>query len=482
MFPIVTQTEPFPDHRTSSRTVINAQRALEAKLGNHGCTEQGMAWVVEAVDPFHDGDTTADDGFPDGTGLASNILRVNKDVQISAPAGLSSSTWDAQIVLFPWVDNVNVFPGEIFQATTTATPPVSAFTPVVLSTNVSPIGFAPLTVWTGNNGMNPLLDSPSTITTNRVFPDASFIANNQRLIAVAFEVRSVGPELYKSGTGYMWRQPTADPLQVSTASVITANFSTGASVASNDCNVVVMPKIPTTTGEVIQIPSTVTVMARQGGYVVGRLNTTDPSTFDIAGVTPVMLAGGSATSTVTGLAGIAGQTCYTPNSFLLTVKPGGMGAGFSNPSTTTTRFTNFDVTGMYLTGLNPQDTLNIKVRWIVQRYPTIADNILNVLSRASPRYDPCAIEAYAKIMSQLPVGCPVSENGLGSWFKSAASAIGSVAKQAAPMVLAASGPKGKALSAGMTAIKGLLGKEDKKLDKVEKQISNLKLEKTNKKK
>jgi len=83
----------------------------------------------------------------------------------------------------------------------------------------------------------------------------------------------------------------------------------------------------------------------------------------------------------------------------------------------------FDTHGCIITGLQPQATLQVTVKYFVERIPTIAQPDLLVLTRPPSPYDGLALEIYSRVMTHLPVGVPVSENPLGEWFNDIMSTI-----------------------------------------------------------
>jgi len=76
----------------------------------------------------------------------------------------------------------------------------------------------------------------------------------------------------------------------------------------------------------------------------------------------------------------------------------------------------FDTCGAILTGLNQNSSIQVTVRYYIERIPTTVEEDLLSLARPAPAYDSLAMELYSKAMADLPVGVPVGENPIGEWF------------------------------------------------------------------
>jgi hypothetical protein len=85
----------------------------------------------------------------------------------------------------------------------------------------------------------------------------------------------------------------------------------------------------------------------------------------------------------------------------------------------------YNMSGAYFTGLSLQSTLVLNFTVIIERFPTNEQGDLLMLARPSPRYDPRAAELYTLALQNMPPGVPAYMNGLGDWFASVVSTIGS---------------------------------------------------------
>jgi hypothetical protein len=107
----------------------------------------------------------------------------------------------------------------------------------------------------------------------------------------------------------------------------------------------------------------------------------------------------------------------------------------------------FDVNGSIFTGLSNETTLQVTVKYYVERIPTVSDPDLLVLSRPSPQYDPMAVEIYSRAMSELPVAVAVGENPLGEWFNDVLDTV----SEFAPALGSVFGPMGAAAGSTLAA-------------------------------
>jgi len=121
--------------------------------------------------------------------------------------------------------------------------------------------------------------------------------------------------------------------------------------------------------------------------------------------------------------------------------------------------------GAYFTGLDPNTTLQLTIRYGIARAPTLDEADLTVLASDSPSYDPMALELYSRAVRDAPPGVPVSENFLGEWFSKVVDGVSSAASLAAPLVGAVHPIAGKALGMAGGVGKAFVEKRKKKVKK-----------------
>jgi len=87
----------------------------------------------------------------------------------------------------------------------------------------------------------------------------------------------------------------------------------------------------------------------------------------------------------------------------------------------------FDTSGMYLTGLAEQSTIEFTFRIFIEVFPNTSNEALLVLATDSPPFDPLALEIYSRVITELPPCVPVYMNASGKWWQKVARVIANVA-------------------------------------------------------
>jgi hypothetical protein len=85
----------------------------------------------------------------------------------------------------------------------------------------------------------------------------------------------------------------------------------------------------------------------------------------------------------------------------------------------------------FYTGLSDKTTLTLRVRYILETFPSENQTDIITLATNTAKYDPMALQIYSKWQSSVPAGVTFHENPDGEWFK---RAIGEIGKFVAPMV------------------------------------------------
>jgi hypothetical protein len=167
---------------------------------------------------------------------------------------------------------------------------------------------------------------------------------------------------------------------------------------------------PGSVDKALVLPSSKQWDAKRGAYCVFTLATSDVPLLSFDSRTRLYLANNNPTSTqIPALA-----QAINPSS-----SSGNMGAYLSY----------FNTSGVYFTGLSPQTTLQVNVKYIVEAVPG-QNNQLVTLAQPSPPYDPDALELYAHMVRHLPPGVPQDENPAGEWWKNVLATVGDLATSA----------------------------------------------------
>jgi len=467
------------EYKETEKSIESVTKRFINKVINGGGTVAGAQWAAQTLDPFHDCPLPLAAGFPDGSGMDSINQTIKKQVTIPKSGNIATPKWDCHIILFPWITTYPVSTGATLEAPSigvTTQPMVSFYMQAAnffvwsaLTAIQCPAGEDPIVNLFANNGHNSytLLE-----------PDSSFIQGSFRLQSQAFEVRSVGADLFKSGTCVMWRLPTPDKCTSVVGHEFPFNSNSPPSLVSGGqfFPALVLDGFPSNEAAAVIYPDSVTGLARDGCYVVAKMNTLKPSISDDMGVCPLMrfpdvasslsITAGPFTNLSTPVAAIGPTYLASIISFA-----GSAPLTFSSPYVTFP--SSFDMCGAMFLGLNDTDVLTITVKWVLQRYPSDKETDLVVLAKTSPEEDNFAVKCYSAAISDVPVGVPVRMNSMGDWFR---DAIGAVADVVSENPVFKASPIGRVASIAAPMAKMLLNKEkkvDKKVSQIEKELKDV---------
>lgn len=408
-------TIPLGNSNRKTRTLLNKMLATKS------ITPDGLKWLTCATDPFHD-ETIACPGYPDLN--SSNVITqaLQLTTTVSRPVDLNPDLpWDCHVFFNPVTPPLN------FKVPGTGVPN-SLF---LRRGGLTSLGLVQLED-TGNmlvsgwniigcaNGQNIIADNVPNSLLDVSLP-WTYCSGYFRLVASGCEVVNTTAELYKGGSATVYRSPAAP----------TALITYGNGVADGFTHTTLANAPPATQTQAALYPTSRTWGASEGSYVVAPLNNTD-----VPYVTPVpaKAAGLVLSQDVKSLVtGSGNRLIYLP--ITAGMDDATWTAGMNSPLP-------FDVAGTIFTGLNPNSTLQVTVKYYLERIPAITEPDLLVLTRPPAFYDPMAIELYSRAISQIPVGCKVSDNPDGEWWSSVLQAIGSVAPIVGGLLTPFTGPLG----------------------------------------
>ncbi len=380
--------------------VKRSEELLNRIANRTGMTKEGKNWLIRAVDPFHDLPVEIE-GFPDGQMGQSVVQTIPLSIEISRPSTVpSTDNWDCLI-------HIDDSPS----AHTNSSCFINRNT-VYGAGDVSFQGYAPsggLTCVTGPSGAN-LTFVPSvgsTVEYSSLQAPSASLMDPARVIAQAFEVRNTTAELFKQGDVIVFEQPlNSRDYPVSLTQVDTyppTIFTTAFSVKART-----LP--PRSQQEATILPSSRRFEAREGCYVVGALESLDNEPA-IGAPTSTLLYDHS--NSPDGPWPDSGTTVYVR----------GDATSFANVRLIQpTLMTPFGRRGAYFSGLSPETTLKVNYKVTIERFPSSTSPVIN-FARPTPTRDTVALEVYTEILNRMPVGVPVSENGLGDWFTGAVAEI-----------------------------------------------------------
>jgi len=261
----------------------------------------------------------------------------------------------------------------------------------VLATSNAPM-YPGLNVFTTATGVDWKAGA-YTATNNLSIPDD--VAYNQfRLVAAGFEVVNTTSALNKQGSVTSYRSPN------SRTEGYLSNFSVEAGPFTTQFGL--LP--PSTQQDASSYPNSKTWAAADGVYSVCSFNTVTnpfsaPVPHSVCFVENAVLADLQTINPVTPTR-LAWQPWSTA------------GADHAGNSS----ILPMDVNGSIFSGLSAESTLQITMRYFLERVPCAKDTTLVTLARTSTPFDPMALELYSRSMNELPVACQAGENPLGEWF------------------------------------------------------------------
>jgi hypothetical protein len=409
-FKINSITMETPSANTPKQTLYFDTNPTHVRAGQktiNMLSEAGREWLTRSLDPFHDTLEKAA-GYPDMDMSASVVQEVNLTMQISAPPGLASgANWDCHI--FNLVDFAQGYgtSGLNWSYFIPTSMGLKSFVSSPGITSIPPTGVIALSGPAGSALLPNMSANPTNLLGVSTVNAGSYITGKCRCIAGGFEVINTTAPLYAQGLITCYRMPQSfTPMFVQ--NVATLQSGTGSSYDLTPALAVELP--PGSVDKALILPSSKQWDAKRGAYCVFTLSSGDVPLQSFDTRTRLYLANNNPTSSA--IPALA-QAINPANS------GGNMGAYLSR----------FNTSGVYLTGLSPQTTLQVNVKFIVEAVPG-QNNQLVTLAQPSPPYDPDALELYAHMTRHLPPGVPQDENPAGEWWKNVLGTIGELATSA----------------------------------------------------
>lgn len=407
--PETKQTAP-----TNRRSIIDRLEAVGA------IQSDSKAWLTGATDPFHDFEFWPS-GLPDDY-VGNTVVQVIKErFTIAAPTGLpAGKKWDVHISVLPLLSSIAGFAADVLPAE-------------ILGDDDAAILNLGTVQWASVESGKPTWPNAAAYTwvgpleTKAVSPSGSGNTGcMMRLIGGAYEVHNDTPELYKGGavTNYVQQQDEETKFQV------TRNLTASARRMSL---VQSFKAPPSTYNEAAKLPNSVTYEAAQGCLVPIRMDLKDTN-FRQATTKVLCLSNNDVSGSIASPSGYGVATAITGTEAHFTIN---------------NRVQSLHTSGSYFSGLSPETTLTLEVRFIMEVAPMAKDTTLVSLASPTAAYDPEVLELYTKIMRELPAGVPVSMNAKGDWWKMIIDTVAKVAPIVGP-VLGALGPYG-AVASGVTS-------------------------------
>jgi len=441
----------------SSTSVAAGDRQLERLSSDLGISDAGREWLTAALDPYHD-TALSICGYPDVEESPSVTQVVKSSFTLSAPS-TATGNWDCHISSFPWIvgadingiatalaDNNNIIVpiqfigapngglgGLMYDAVPTTPPPTPTFM------NSAAPTFRTLD---GDPGSGPAH-------INKLYTVGAW-----RQIAHGFEVINTTSDLNIQGLVTSYACPFPQRGSKSVASVLSADAGSPPTLSAGTIGVIQASMVPITTAAAMLLPGSRQWKAKEGAYIVPRLNNQDLTVgIDNTCVALTSTADTYAPNTIAGLVSAVhpvpntGTVLFNVNSF----------------SADNMYLTDFNWGGAYFTGLSQSTTLTVNVVRVFERFPSIqlpSDSQLVVLAKPSPKYDPQAMEAYSAASAYMPTGVPQRMNGIGEWFREAVQEVRNVV---APALAAIPHPFAQGIAGALRVGGSIADSYDKKV-------------------
>lgn len=390
---------------------------------------ESKGWLISALDPFHD-HTFEIEGLPDQYGGSTCVQLIKKQVQITAPTIMGpSGTWECMVWTAPTLDSRTAH-------LWTTNPQVSRQYPTnatggLGTVNISKSVTEPGTTLMPGGGVVPWSQPFGWSTVCFSPTDDGNTFSLMRLVGGGFEVHNTTAELYKGGSVSVFSQPQASQ-QLANCAIYHDFVTSPTGVTQGAINKGRLP--PASVADVISNTTAKSWNADYGAYVPFRLQTQEAG-YGIVTSRPLIL----------GYAEDSSSNAIHYNAYGTEWDHNVPATGFGR-SDLPVRHQPMHTVGAFFSGLLPQATLTLDIRFFVEIAPTPSNQTLLSLARPSPPFDPVALEIYTRALGYLLPGCMVNENADGDWWKSVSGALKNLAPAAS-----AFGPYGQIASLMMDA-------------------------------
>jgi len=388
-----------------------AENKIERLCDKVGCSEDGVLWIKQALDPFNDEDRRKV-GFPDVITGKSIVQKI----PFAATYTVGAAAEDVHIYL----DSVDC-PEFVYNNTNYIADAITVRSNF-LADAVSGIGAArvgglclrkgpvgtDLDITTSFNLGGPL--GPTGL-------DPVYLAGGSaRVLSKGFEVVNATPVLTVGGSVRCYRATGVvpyDQTEVITMRQVATPTTTALTLEGRRTQ-----QVPLNVGEVELYTDHTFWAAKEGCMVVAipSAQTNEPTSDTFSFINAGSLASTPAKSYI--------------NAF----------SGATFPKTTNTAagqmFSPFFMCGAYFTGLPANSVLDIRGFYYVERFVNSTQKDLVILANPSPHYDPIALEIMSKSAMKLPCGTRVKNNADGDWIKSVADILGVFGVPGMPLVRA----------------------------------------------
>lgn len=383
------------------------------KITNDGLiSEQGRDWLIVKLDAFHDKQLRNLAGAPDAQTGSSVVRCVKQSITIQVPNGVVGN-WDCHVVQWPWLTCNQSVTGTGNFAVSPRSGQV--LTPTTLST-IAAGRVGGLQIFYVPSGQTLQITQPlgSTQLIGQLNIPQAYTTGVTRLLSMGFEVHNTTSQLNVQGACCTYRQMSNDNTNISWT-IFDTDLSGNSAFTTFSGPLVNYP--PDTLQDAMLLPGSRQWEAKEGCYCMAAFFSAEDRATAVEPTCPVI--GGADVTDNEGVINTSSVNMPIPGP---TVGASGTRA---MPSF---RVFNVHQSGAIFTGLSNETTLTINWNVFLETFPDPSQAEILPLATPSGEYDPDALDLYTRIISDMPVGVPVKENGLGDWFlgaiSDAAKAIG----------------------------------------------------------
>lgn len=401
----------------TNKEVQAGKKILDSKV----LSDDGRRWLMRAIDPFHDSPVRPA-GYPDKDNSPSVVQEVNLSYTVARPAELAADAlWDTHIFNYP--DFANIGSSNLTWGTLNVY--TGAFSPYAPTPKFSaPSGVIACSGAAGQVLLPDVgLGVPQTVGYNSVNA-TRYLSSRCRIVGMGIEVTNTTAEIYRQGMVTCYRMPQSQDELI--------NVNTGSNGFSV-CRKMYIP--PATVEQALILPGSKQWAAERGAYLVAT---------QAGDVNPAQ-----------GVDNLG--RCYVDRTMIASAAPSvGCMLLLSSPASpmSPALHSPYNTSGAYFTGLSPQTTLQVNVKYLIEAVPDPRSPFVT-LAENSPDYDPEALRLYSELVTRLPVGVPVDENPDGEWFRTVLGTLGQISHMAGGINPVFS-LIGTGLSAASTVVPGIV--------------------------
>jgi len=350
-------------------------------------TAAGVAFLRQALDPFHDTPIPIASGWPDGISGSSVVREITQTRSWSLPSAGPLGPYTDLVFMLNQTFDVN---GN-YQNTA-----VRQNNLLVGNTTVGTVGG--VTVWALTPGA-AFVPGGSTgcVLLGVLGLDPSYSQGVHRCVGVGFEVANTTAPLYMQGACTVFRVNANmhDPsfYLYTDASGVLHGFFNGTQY----------PLPASNTAQWMLYPGAQTWQASAGCYIVGSFLTNENPPYDVDYNVPLY----------TQFSDTLGVNNTTPVWFPAPTAPTPVADVFG---TQATHQYPIHCGAAWFSGLSQQTTLQLNLKFFIETFPTTSQLNILTLAKPSTSYDPLALEILSRCAKDLPVGVDFNSNPFGEWL------------------------------------------------------------------